>query len=247
MTLGPKGREQKQPEGKGRGGGGPPRSHGPGFALTYAVKVRGREVAVAVHKPYAHRPHRRRHCHPPLSRRASAGTLPLQRVEFPAGRVLLPPLRARPSAPRVPARSSNWKNGGVSCVGGPFPSAGRGESGRGRRRDLGRRHLPRGLPGALHLEAGRDGNARTVRPLCGKARGRAARGDSGARSPRCAVGTGPVAISCLITPLPYTRLEAQKEPTAGFARLTVPPAPVEAAGETQGVEIDASVSWVLIA
>lgn len=127
---------------------------------------------------------------PSLSRNAAAA-----RVQFPAGRVPLLPVRARPSAPSVPARRSNWKNGGGSCVGGPFPSAGRGESGRGGRRGLGRRHLPRGLPGALHLEAGRDGNARTVRPLCGKARGRAARGDSGACAARCAVGTGPVAIS----------------------------------------------------
>uniref|UniRef100_A0ABI7W6P6 NSL1 component of MIS12 kinetochore complex n=1 Tax=Felis catus TaxID=9685 RepID=A0ABI7W6P6_FELCA len=79
------------------------------------------------------------------------------------------------------------RNGAGVCVGGPFPSEGRGDSGRGGRRGFGRRHLPRGLPGALHLEAGRDGNARTVRPRCGKAGGRAARGDSGACAARCAV------------------------------------------------------------
>ena len=182
----------------------PPRSHGQGLALTYAVKVRGREVAVTVHQPYAHSPHRRRQRSTPLVRRAPAGTLPQRRVEIPAGRVLLSPVRPRPSAPRVPARDSNRRNGAGVCVGGPFSSEGRGDSGRGGRRGIGRRHLPRGLPGALHLEAGRDGNARTVRPRRGKAGGRAARGDSGACAARCAVGTGPVSISCLNIPLTRT-------------------------------------------
>lgn len=31
--------------------GEPPRSHGQGHALTYAVKVRGRQMAVTVHQP----------------------------------------------------------------------------------------------------------------------------------------------------------------------------------------------------
>ncbi|XP_048968046.1 kinetochore-associated protein NSL1 homolog isoform X7 [Canis lupus dingo] len=100
-------------------------------------------------------------------------------------RVSRPP--SRPSAPTVPARGSNWKDGGGSRVGGPFPSAGRGERGAAGRRGVGRRQLPGGLPGALHVEAGRDGNGRAVRPLRGQARGRAAGGDSGPCAAGCAV------------------------------------------------------------
>ncbi|XP_011794016.1 PREDICTED: kinetochore-associated protein NSL1 homolog isoform X2 [Colobus angolensis palliatus] len=64
---------------------------------------------------------------------------------------------------------------------------GQGASDGDRESRLGLRHSPRGLSGALHLEAGCDRNATTVWPLCAKARGRSAGGDSGARAARCAV------------------------------------------------------------
>ncbi|XP_025258500.1 kinetochore-associated protein NSL1 homolog isoform X2 [Theropithecus gelada] len=64
---------------------------------------------------------------------------------------------------------------------------GQGASDGDRESGLGLRHSPRGLSGALHLEAGCDRNATTVRPLCAKAWGRFAGGDSGARAARCPV------------------------------------------------------------
>lgn len=61
------------------------------------VKIRGGEVTVTVHQPYAHRPHHRSQGVPRLARGASAGTLLPGRTEFPAGRVLLP--RWEPALP----------------------------------------------------------------------------------------------------------------------------------------------------
>lgn len=170
-----------------------------------------------------------------LSRNAAA------RVDRVSGRTRAPSsLGTRTSALRVPAHSSSWKHGE-----GSFSSAGRGESGQDRREDVGPCRFPKRLPGALHLEAGGDGNARTVRQLRAKTRGRAARGDSRARAARCAVGTGLLAVSCLITPFFHT------PGRNGQAELTVPHLWIEAPGETRGSETDAErplsiVSYLLV-
>ena len=161
-------------------------------------------MAVTVHQPYAHRPHHSSHRNP-WTRRRSHSRNASAAVGSVSGRTCAPSSReTRPSALRIPAQSSSWKYGAGPQVGGSLPFGGRGESGRDRRQGLGPCHLPKRLPCALHLEAGRDGNARTVQQLRAKARGRAAWGDSGARAARCAVGTGPVAISCLFTRFLHT-------------------------------------------
>lgn len=190
----------------------------PGLALTYAVEVRGGKVAVAVHQPSAHRPHGRSWLASPWNPPAQPrpGTSRRRRSEFPAAPGHFPPV-ALASAPRVPAPASNWENGGGSRVGEPFTSAGRGAGGRDRRPHPGPRHSPRGLPRALHLEAGGAGAGGTVRPLRATARGRAAGGDSGARAARRAVGTGPIVGTC-----PFTHFPGLGAREAARAELAVP-------------------------
>lgn len=171
-------------------------------------------MAVAIHQPSAHCPHGRGWLASPwnLPAQPRPGTSLRRRSEFPAAPGHFRPV-ALTSAPRVPAPASNWENGGGSRVGEPFASAGRGASGRDRRPHSGPRYSPRGLPRALHLEAGRAGAGGTVRPLRATARGRAAGGDSGARAARRAVGTGPVAGTCRFTLFPglgvFERLRGQ--------------------------------------